>query len=210
MPKQVDHEERRRRIAEALWRIAGDGGLEAASLSEVAAEAGVSKGMLQHYFENKNTMMIFASGYLADRISARVRRHLERTPEPASAASTLRSLVLGLLPADEDSRTETLVANAFFQRALSQSEVAGRFREGRVQLLDLLATHVSAAQADGELRADLEPRREAEILLAMVGGLGDDLLLGHRTMETVMSTVDYYLDRLGSPEQDSSPQSGPR
>ncbi len=196
MPKQVDHEARRRRIAEALWRIAGGGGLEAASLSEVAAEAGVSKGMLQHYFKNKSEMMLFASGYLADRIDARIRRHFASTPEPGTAALTLRSLLVGLLPTEEDSRTETLVANAFFQRALTQSEVADRFREGHDQLLELLANQVNAAQGSGELSTGLEPRREAEILLALTGGLGDDLLLGHHTMETALTTVDYYIDRL--------------
>ncbi len=196
LPKQVDHEQRRRQIAEALWRIASNGGLEAASLSEVAAEAGVSKGMVQHYFESKNAMLIFASGYLADRLDARIRRRLENTP--MTAVSTLRSLILGLLPADEDSRTETLVANAFLQRALTQSDVAAHFRDGNDRLLNLLADQVRAAQESGELRADLEPQREADILLAVVGGLGDAVLLGQQTADDALATIDYHLGRLSA------------
>lgn len=42
MPKKVDHEVRRRHIAEALHRIIDRDGLDAVSLREVATEAGVS------------------------------------------------------------------------------------------------------------------------------------------------------------------------
>lgn len=44
MPKQVDHDERRREIATAVLRLVTTGGVEAASLRTVAGEAGVSMG----------------------------------------------------------------------------------------------------------------------------------------------------------------------
>jgi hypothetical protein len=39
MPRQVDHDLRRRQIAEAVWRLAARGGLENVTLRQVAAEA---------------------------------------------------------------------------------------------------------------------------------------------------------------------------
>jgi AcrR family transcriptional regulator len=42
VPKRVDHEERRRQIADALLRAAAARGLHATGMREVAAEAGVS------------------------------------------------------------------------------------------------------------------------------------------------------------------------
>ena len=57
MPKKVDHQERRTLIADALMRVAADQGLEAVSLRHVAAAAGVSSGMVQHYFRTKDEMM---------------------------------------------------------------------------------------------------------------------------------------------------------
>src|SRR5215831_21346773 len=42
VPRRVDHEERRRQIADALVRTAATRGLHATGMREVAAEAGVS------------------------------------------------------------------------------------------------------------------------------------------------------------------------
>jgi AcrR family transcriptional regulator len=56
----VDREERRSRIAEAILRIAASRGLDEVSLRDVAAEAGVSMGQVQHYFSTKREMLMFA------------------------------------------------------------------------------------------------------------------------------------------------------
>ncbi|MGH3910171.1 MAG: TetR/AcrR family transcriptional regulator, partial [Pseudonocardiaceae bacterium] len=60
MPKRVDHRARRTQIADALMRVAATKGLQAVSLRHVAHEAGVSAGMVQHYFRTKDEMMTFA------------------------------------------------------------------------------------------------------------------------------------------------------
>ena len=57
MPKKVDPEERRRLIADALMRVAAEQGLESVSLRHVATQAGVSAGMVQHYFRTRDEMM---------------------------------------------------------------------------------------------------------------------------------------------------------
>ncbi|MGK5643087.1 TetR/AcrR family transcriptional regulator, partial [Streptomyces sp. URMC 126] len=76
MPKRVDHEERRRLIAEALWRIASSRGLEGASLRDVAAEAGISLGQLQHYFAGKDEMLVFALEHITGLAEARIRARI--------------------------------------------------------------------------------------------------------------------------------------
>lgn len=39
MPRQVDHDGRRRRVAQAVWELISRDGLEAATLREVATQA---------------------------------------------------------------------------------------------------------------------------------------------------------------------------
>ncbi|MGO8957818.1 MAG: TetR family transcriptional regulator [Streptosporangiaceae bacterium] len=53
MPKQVDHQQRRWHIGEAVLRLIATRGLEAARLRNVAAEAEVSMGTVQHYFTSR-------------------------------------------------------------------------------------------------------------------------------------------------------------
>ena len=47
-------------MLDALWRITRRQGWDAISLRNVAAEAGVSMGMVQHYFTTKDQMLRFA------------------------------------------------------------------------------------------------------------------------------------------------------
>ena len=60
MPKQVDHQQCSRHIGEAVLRLIAIRGLEAASLRNVAAEAGVSMGTVQDYFTSKQETLDFA------------------------------------------------------------------------------------------------------------------------------------------------------
>jgi hypothetical protein len=48
VPRFADHDQRRRQIAEAVWRPAAPRGLEDVTLWQVAAEAGVSMRLVQY------------------------------------------------------------------------------------------------------------------------------------------------------------------
>ena len=190
MPKRVDHEERRRFLAQAVRRIAADRGLEAVSLGEVAAEAGVSKGLVQHYFPSKDAMLRHATTSLRDQVARRL---------PADAApdlAGLRERITALLPLDADARDEALVANAFLSRALKDEEIAERFRAGHAQLRAELGARIAEAQEAGAVAAGLIPEQEADLLLSLVAGLGDALLIGHQTAESAAVLIDLHLSRI--------------
>lgn len=53
MPKIVDHEARCRDICAAAARVIAQGGLEAATIRDIAAASGYSKGVVGHYFDGK-------------------------------------------------------------------------------------------------------------------------------------------------------------
>jgi AcrR family transcriptional regulator len=192
VPKVVDHEERRRRIAETLRRIAADEGLEAVSLGQVAAAAGISKGQVQHYFPTKDAMLRYAVRTLRDQVERQV------AAEVAGAPPDLRTVLVALLPLDDESRTEALVANAFLWRALKDEEIAAQFRTGYEQLREVLAALVGAEQGAGTWPADLDPAREADFLLALTSGLADAVLLGHRTGREAVELIDLHLGRLAA------------
>lgn len=193
MPKRVDHEQRRRLIADTIRHIVADRGLEAVSLGEVAAAAGISKGLVQHYFPTREAMLRYTTGTLRDHVENQVR------PEFSGGLTGLRAALVALLPLDDESRTEALVANAFIVHALKDPEIAGQFRVGHAQLREAVAAMVAAAQADDDLDAHLDAVQEADLLLAFISGLGDTVLLGHRTPAEAISLVDHHLSRLRPP-----------
>lgn len=194
MPKQVDHDERRRQLAEALWRLASTSGLEGVSLGQVAAEAGVSKGLVQHYFSSKDEMLVYATGYLRERIEQRISEQVGAAS--ATPLAALRATLAALLPTDEGRRTEAFVANAFLIRAHRDPAIAARVSEGTVLLRRAIADQLGAAVDSGELAAGLDTAVEANILLAIVSGLGEALLLGHHTPDSALALLAHQLNRL--------------
>ena len=177
-------------------RLASKGGLEAVSLRDVAAEAGVSMGAVQHYFKSKDEMLEHAMAHVNARAERRIKSRFdlaERVPRPREV---IRTLMLEMLALSEESRTEFRTAVSFFVRASTSPRLAEIYRQDWPQLEQWVAAELRRAQDAGELPADRDPELEAELLVTIPDGLSFGLLLGHRGPERAVATVDHYLDRL--------------
>lgn len=188
MPKVVDHDARRREITGALWRLAAREGLEAASLASVAAEAGVSKGRVQHYFASREELLAFAAAALRERLGARVRARVEAAGDDPLAV--VRALLTGLLPLDEEGRLDALVGSAFLVRAIADPAAREQLRTGEEEILAALAEGLAP------LPGVQDPRTEAEVLHALVGGLADSLLVERHTPGSALGLLDRHLAAL--------------
>jgi AcrR family transcriptional regulator len=114
MPKHVDHEQRRSRLAEAVWTVIRRDGLERASVRNVAREAGLSMGALRHYFATQSELLCFAMQLVGDRARARI---AALTPA-ADARRAAEQVLHELVPLDDERRAEAEVWLAFTGRAL--------------------------------------------------------------------------------------------
>lgn len=115
MPKIVDHEARRAEVLDATWRVIGEKGLEGATVREIARVAGVSNGVLAHYFTSKNDILIQAHRLAYERA---FRRAAARTSE-LDPAETVRQMLLEALPLDDERRLEALIDVSYMGRALT-------------------------------------------------------------------------------------------
>jgi AcrR family transcriptional regulator len=150
VPRLVDHEARRVAIAEAIFEVMGSRGLEAVSLRDVAAQAGVSMGAVQHYFESKEQMLLFALGHMRDRALARMQAELAAVPEPTSR-QTIMAAARVMLPIGQAGRQEAIVAGSFFTVAAVNPVYAEPLREGYVRLLLVSRQTLRTAQEAGEI-----------------------------------------------------------
>jgi AcrR family transcriptional regulator len=192
VPKRVDHQAQRARIADALMRVAAHQGLEAVSLRHVAAEAGVSTGMVQHYFRTKDEMMVFALDMVGRSVQARL---ATTAPDDVPAPRRLvRALLVQMLPLDEERAVEGRVALAFFAHAAVRPHVAAELRENTVVLRAFFADQIRAAG-----RAS-DPELAATSLLALVDGLGVHVLGGHYPPEHALAVLDAQLDTVFGPQ----------
>ncbi|MER7745895.1 TetR family transcriptional regulator C-terminal domain-containing protein [Streptomyces bacillaris] len=185
MPRKVDHRERRELLADALMRLAATQGLEGVSLRHVAAEAGVSTGMVQHYFRTKDEMMTFAFGMVEDRIRARC----EAADTPAAPRELVRALLLQILPLDGTRRLEGHVGLAFLAYAAVKPAMRAGVSEGAGRMRGFIAQQLRQAGVDG-----VDPDRAATGLMALVDGLGMQLLSRQFAEEEAVAALDTHLD----------------
>ncbi|MFF3444992.1 TetR/AcrR family transcriptional regulator [Streptosporangium sp. NPDC002721] len=196
MPKKVDHDERRRHIAEAVLRIAGRHGLDRATLRDIAVEAGISLGAVQHYFRSKEELLRHVIGYTGEQVTARIVAGLGDLGAAVSERSFLQVMIAEMLPLDARRRAERRVLQAFAARAVDAPHLTEPLKEGYLWLHDQVAELIGRSQRAGELRPELDAERESITLLAMVEGLAFDILLGVRDPDQAMASVRYHLDRL--------------
>ncbi|WP_033337862.1 TetR/AcrR family transcriptional regulator [Catenuloplanes japonicus] len=194
MPKKVDHQERRALIIDALMRVAASGGLEAVSLRHVATEAGVTAGMVQHYFATKDEMMRFALEGIVERTSARIDAAMAAAPSPMTPAATVRTLLTTLLPLDEPRRADGRVAVSFLAYAAVEPAAAGLLREGTQQMIAFMADQVRA------VRADIDAEAAGAGLIGLMEGLSLYVLNGHLAGDAAIRALDTHLRLVFSSE----------
>ncbi len=195
MPKVVDRDERRRAIAEAVFEVIESRGLAAVSLRDVAAQAGVSMGSVQHYFQSKDEMLLFALGHMRDRALVRMQAELARLPEPTSR-QVVRAAARVMLPVDQAGRQEACVAGAFYSLATVNPAHAAALREGYARLLSVSRQSLRAAAQAGEIADGIATDSEAAMLLFMVQGLIGPILIGVLSPQEALALVDHQLDRI--------------
>src|SRR4051812_49495263 len=123
VPRQVDREERRRMLAEAVFTVISERGLAAVSLRDVAAQAGVSMGAVQHWFTTKDEMLRFALDHMRTRVLGRLQDRLGRLANP-SRRELVQAALEVMLPLDEPGRQEACVNDAFVALATTDAEYA--------------------------------------------------------------------------------------
>ncbi|MCX4744060.1 TetR family transcriptional regulator C-terminal domain-containing protein [Kitasatospora sp. NBC_01287] len=197
---RVDHEERRRQIAEALLRIADTQGLQSASMRAVAAEAGVSLRLVQYYFTTKEALLLDALARLAAQLQARMEEWIGAAGSPPTPRGIVTAVLSCVLPTDPESRRITRTYAAYYTLVLSDPDVLAKHGTAQPDLLEgFLARQIRAAQQSGETDPGGNPEMTAAGLLAMVNGLGSSVLGGQRTGDEALAVLAHHLDELFRP-----------
>jgi AcrR family transcriptional regulator len=77
MPKIVDHAKRRDEIAYVACQVVANHGFEQATMARIARAAGYTTGMVAHYYESKQDIILAALRLILQRIEERLTRERE-------------------------------------------------------------------------------------------------------------------------------------
>jgi AcrR family transcriptional regulator len=203
VPRRVDHEQRRAELTAALLRIASTRGLQAVSMREVAAEAGVSLRVVQYYFADKRALMASGLAELVARMDRRVRERAALRGTGLPPRAVLEVVLGSVLPTDEDARADQLAWTAYYAAGLTDPGGTAGLRDQALSGPDGLERYLVAtlekAQEAGDLPPGLDLRAEVVGLLAMANGLTSSVLGTQRPAADAEAVLGYHLDRLFGP-----------
>ena len=108
MPKIVDHEQRRNEIALVACRVVAEYGFDQATIVRIARQAGYTTGMVAHYFDTKQDIIVAALRLILRRIEERL------NPDSGDSEPELLTLLTEALPLDETRYIECAFWIAFW------------------------------------------------------------------------------------------------
>lgn len=168
VPKLVDHDVRRREIAQAVWAVIAERGIEGVTLRSVAAEAGVSVGRIQHYYASREELVRDSCRELLKAATQRFEAVDDTTP-----VEKLRRLVLGRIPTTPEFAIGTSIWLAYEAKSVDDpviAELVQRGHAGGVQEAAALLSEYGVADASA-VALRLMATAEGLAIRVLVGGL---------------------------------------
>ncbi|GAA3643115.1 TetR/AcrR family transcriptional regulator [Microbacterium awajiense] len=160
---------RRQQIVDEALVVFARGGFHSGSLREIAKRVGLTPTGLMHHFGNKEELF-------TEVLRQRDERVREAAGDPAE--HTLIQQATKVVAYNQESRGltslyATVSAEATDSEHPAHEHFARRYRESAENATPLLR----AAQADGEVRADIDPALAARLISAVMDGIQQQWLL---------------------------------
>ncbi|WP_350253970.1 TetR/AcrR family transcriptional regulator [Bacillus halotolerans] len=165
MPKQIDHEKRRKHIAEATWRVILERGMEGASVRNIAKEAGLSLGALRHYFSTQDELLVFAMKLVKEKVTDRINEIAAHDLPPKEK---VLHILLEIVPTNAETIREMEVWFAFTAYARHKDNM---FDEGHDEIYKAIRNLIDYLDQLHLLQKHADKEIEGERLYALIDGL---------------------------------------
>jgi AcrR family transcriptional regulator len=162
MPKLVDAVVQRREIRRAAQRVFSRRGVKGTGLAHVAAEAGMARSSLYHYYPDKDTLV---RDLLNELLAHEEALFAAVVGGDGSPLVRIERLIGALV---ESFEAWSAVGRVLFDLRASQTR---RFRPFFRRLRQHLAATVVEGQRCGEIDASLDPELAASAVIGLVDGL---------------------------------------
>lgn len=187
MPKVVDHQARREHIVDAAWALIGREGFEAATMRDIAAEAGFANGAIKPYFASKQKLLeaVYKSAF--DRTNDRA----DVACADLAGRTAIEAFAREVLPLTRETRKEAAGVVAFWGAATDSPELKAIHERSMTAWRKRIAAWFIEAQDAGEFAPSQDPRQAADALVTFM--LGAQVVL---TMEPQNALPDMLTAQL--------------
>ncbi|TSA86453.1 TetR/AcrR family transcriptional regulator [Deinococcus detaillensis] len=197
MPRIVDHDQRRRELAETVWALVREHGVAGVSLRQISERSGWSSGAIRHYLPHREAILMFAAQHIAQRIEGRM-LGLKQTGD---VLGDFLNLLREVLPLDSERRAESQVWLAFVGLSISDPGLADTQGVAYRALSEVFQGIFEEFTKLGLLNHPA-PENAAREIQALIDGLNVHLLLNQITPDAAWATVETRVRQLIRPLTD--------
>lgn len=166
MPKIIDHDQRREDIIDVTWQLIVEGGIEAATMREIAKRAGFANGALKHYFERKDD--IIEGAY--ERALQRIGDLLAREVEGKRGLEALEISLRFTLPTNSRTEGAERVLLSFWERCAFNTDLDHHYGRHLDNWKAGYLQYLREGREDGEVRTPVpDPQLVSEVVLMNIG-----------------------------------------
>lgn len=140
-------------------------GFHKATISQVAAKAGVADGTVYLYFKNKDDILYQYISYKTDQVFKKMRKAVD---QGTTAEEKLRNLIHCHL---EEFQSDKNMATIFRSEVRYLSEIEHQIKDISKMYLDLLSDIIEQGQVEGAMRQDLFVGLVKRFVLGAVEGV---------------------------------------
>lgn len=182
MPKIVDHNERRRIIVEALWRVVARDGAHQVSVRHVAAEAGMPKSSIGHYVGTMPQLL----GLAVDQLVQDNTDYLMSLDLLSLDADKVTEVLYTLVPVSERRRHMSGVWLLLVSQAAADPECAEVLHRLNASVVEGLGDLLRGMRKQGLV----DPSRDTDVEVRRLHAIIDGLALQCMTDPALRSEAD--------------------
>jgi AcrR family transcriptional regulator len=157
---------RRKEIIEGFFKVVAEKGIANASIREITEAAGVSKGVLHHYFVNKKEMVLGVMDHVLDTYMSEMLEGLERIE---SATAKMEFVLAWFLDLGRFGMEFSRAWMEFWILSKTDEDIAKALRNCYGQITDLLRSIIQQG-IDTEEFAKVDPAVTANMIVASLEG----------------------------------------
>jgi TetR/AcrR family acrAB operon transcriptional repressor len=176
---KAEADKTRRALTKSAWHILSRNGYAATRLSDIAKDAGVTRGAIYWHFGNKENLLLELIKERADSYFAIIAEVLERDIAPVEKIKAILINLSKKMESDDQFKTEEILL-------MRKADVKGKFRQIDKYIQNKAKEHserlfqiIVDGQKRGEIRTGADPRHIVTMLFLFIGGFGKMKMTQH-------------------------------
>jgi len=196
MPKIVDHQKQKEKVAQAVWQVILQSGIDNASVRNIAEKANLSVSTMRHYFTNQSELLYFSMQLIIDRMEERIKSRAQQFEGSPFEAS--QKIVEFFIPFNNEEQIELQVWLSFNAKALSDDKMRELSDKMYTDMYKGMEWALYILKESKLLKPDLDMKLEIDRLYGLVDGLAIHRIIKPELLpsEQIRSIISRHLKEL--------------